>query len=274
MFKLFKKQESNNVLVEEPENIIKAKTVNEIIEEIHETFYTEVDFLLSSAKISNSLDTDKQDLIDKCNRLKAIGFNNTKEVKEAEIEIDRLNKLQTENEEKIELIEAINYFSFKYPNYKFITEDSIKKICAKYNLIYGEISNYIGTVPDKNIKDMENFKIDTNDECYIKNTFGSITYLNIKQFEDEKEEFKENRRYYALSGMEYSLKKCSLEIAAPLKDFDAKNMEIKNFKLSKIEIPDPVVFQPVIYKNKKHFLIQTAWGLEASDEYVVNHKMN
>ncbi len=274
MFKLFKKQESNNVLVEDPENIVKEKTVNEIIEEIHETFYTEVDFLLSSAKISNSLDTDKQDLIDKCNRLKAIGFNNTKEVKEAEIEIDRLNKLQTENEEKIELIEAINYFSFKYPNYKFITEDSIKKICAKYNLIYGEISNYIGTVPDKNIKDMENFKIDPNDECYIKNFIGSITYLNAEQFKDEKEGCENIIREYAFAGLRYVYEKCSLEIAAPLKDFDTKNMEIKDFKLSKIEIPDPVVFQPVIYKSKKYFLIQTAWGLEASDEYVVNHKMN
>ena len=51
-------------------------------------------------------------------------------------------------------------------------------------------------------------------------------------------------------------------------------MELKDFKLSKIEIPDPVVLQPVNFKGEKYYLIVTAWGDEASDELVVNETLN
>src|ERR1700721_504893 len=121
MFNLFnKKPENKSVEVVEPKAVFKGKTTNEVIEEIHETFYTEVDRLLDDALKSNSLDTDKQELIDKCNRLKRLGFTNTHEVKETEKEITRLHNLKRENETKQNLIEAINYFRFKYPTYKFI----------------------------------------------------------------------------------------------------------------------------------------------------------
>ena len=51
-------------------------------------------------------------------------------------------------------------------------------------------------------------------------------------------------------------------------------MELKDFKLSKIEIPDPVVLQPVMFNKTKYYLIVTAWGDEASDELVVNQNHN
>jgi len=35
-----------------------------------------------------------------------------------------------------------------------------------------------------------------------------------------------------------------------------------------------VVLKPVVYNKQKYYLIVTAWGLEASDELVVNQKMN
>jgi len=65
-----------------------------------------------------------------------------------------------------------------------------------------------------------------------------------------------------------------LEIAAPLKDFDTSGMEVNDFKLSKIEVPDPVVLHPVMFKGVKHYLIVTCWGLEATDELVVNQRNN
>lgn len=293
MFKLFKKTANNNVIVSEPIYNLKNKTVNEVIEEIHENFYTEVDKLLASAKIANSLDTDKQDLIDKCVRLKALGFTNTKEVKEAEAEIARLDELKRDNEAKKTLIEAINYFSFKYPNYKFITEKSVEKICAKYNLVYGAIDRYIGTVPDKNLKHIEDFRVLEDDECFVyeelhSSRFGGIEngeisirkeYKTSKSFKKE-QGLKNNPDWYrqAMSmrriGYREINMKCPLEIAAPLKDFNMTNAEVKGFKISKIEIPDPIVLKPVIFNNQKHYLIVTAWGLEASDELVVNQKFN
>lgn len=283
MFNLFKKSTADNITVVEPKADIKGKTTNEIIEEIHETFYTEVDRLLSSAKISNSLDTNKQDLIDKCVRLKALGFTNTKEVKEAESEIARLDKLKEENEAKKVLIEAINYFSFKYPNYKFITEASVLKICEKYNLVYGEINRYIGTVPDKNLKHIEDFRVLEDDECHLHSEWysdfnlGKFGITKNYQTSEEAKRRKEGRMdQLSFMGPYKNVvdMKCPLEIAAPRKDFNMEGMEVKNHKISKIEIPDPIVLKPVIFNNQKHYLIVTAWGLEAGDELVVNANHN
>jgi len=261
MFNLFKKTTTSSV------------NVNEVIEEIHETFYTEVDKLLADAKIANSLDTNKQDLIDKCERLKNLGFINTKEVKDAEIEIKRLDNLKQDNESKKHLIEAIEYFSSKYPQYKFITEDSVKKICKKYNLVYGVIENYIGTVPDVNLKHIENFRIDKEDECYVhecknNNKLYKREYHSIKTFNFKAKSYEREWDWTTIN------MKCSLEIVAPIKDFNMKNKEVKDFQVSKVEIPDPIVLQPVIYNDMKFFLIVTCWGLEASDELIVNENHN
>lgn len=75
-------------------------------------------------------------------------------------------------------------------------------------------------------------------------------------------------------GMRIINMKCPLEIAAPLKDFNMTGAEVKGFKISKIEIPDPIVLKPVIFNNQKHYLIVTAWGLEAADELIVNQNHN
>lgn len=287
------------------------KSTNQIIEEIHEEFYSEVDKLLSEAKISNSLDTDKQALIDKCSRLKTLGFTGTQEVKEAEEELARITQLKEENSKKDALVQAINYFSFKYPQYKFITEDSVKKICAKYNLIYGAIDKYIGTVPDKNLKQMEEFKIHFDDVCWIESKedwdykMKFVSFFGGSKFRIENEEVerkkKESEAYiellddhyktyahlkesllntlYHTSSFSYTYptqeKVCPLEIAAPLSDFNTKGMELKGFQLTEIHIPDPVVLQPVFFEGVgKAYLIVSAWGQESSDELVVNQKMN
>lgn len=264
-----------------------VKSNEKLIDEIHENFFTEVDKLLAEAKISRSLDTDKQDLIDKCERLKKLGFTNTKEVKEAEAEIARIKQLKIENENKATLIQAIEYFSFRYPQYKFITEDSVLKICNKYGLIYGEISRYIGDVPEKNLKHIEQFEVDVKDECFyyesgysdLRNGRRTLSKRYIDNAENEKVDSRnaENAENHLMPMYFRSYEvntKCPLEIAAPVKDFNMEGMEVKNFKISKIEIPDPVVLKPVIFGGQKHYLIVTAWGKEASDEIVVNEKMN
>lgn len=263
-----------NIFKKQRQDVHKMQEADVItVEEIHETFFTEVDRLLDNAKVFNSLDTDKQALLDKCERLTKLGFSKSKEVQEATVEINRLNNLKIENEEKKELIDAINYFSQKYPLYKFITEESVKKICEKYGLIYGEISNYIGTIPDKNLKEIEDFKISEDDEAYTVNStfmteWGSfnekpvfMTFKNTQSINETK--------YYR-----YSIEKSKLVIAAPISDFDTKKMKIENHQLIKVPVQDPIVLKPVIYNEKKYFLIMSAWGEEASDENVVNQNFN
>ena len=75
-------------------------------------------------------------------------------------------------------------------------------------------------------------------------------------------------------GIREIYRKCSLEIAAPIKDFNLDASEVKDFKISDIVIPDPVVLQPVHFEGKKHYLIVTAWGLEAEDDLVINPTNN
>jgi hypothetical protein len=256
LFKTKTKEETKKTVV----------NTNKIIEEIHDTFYTEVDRLLEYAKVPNSLQTDKADLLIKQKKLAALGFFNTKEVQEANNEEIRLNRLKIENTLKSDLVEAINYFSFNYPSYKFITEDSVKKICQKYNLVYAEVSKYIGTVPDVNLEQIEKFKIKKSDECYTKKTDSWIGYdFEYLSYESYKEQnaFEDSIRYKSSFGeivarrrSEYY--KSPLEICAPLKDFDTKGMQLKDFNLTEIHIPDPIVLKPVFFKGVKHYLIVTA----------------
>jgi hypothetical protein len=223
-------------------------------------------------------DTTMQGLIDKSSRLKSLGFGKTKECVEADAEIARLEEVRKYNEDNKTLAKAISYFQQKYPVYKFITEDSVKKICAKYNLIYGPVERYTGTVPDKNIQDMERFTIDEDDMCYF--TERQSIYGDRYGHRIFSKEEMEKQRAYESSLAKYGVSRinimgsCPLEIAAPASDFDTTGMELKNFKLSPIEFPDPIVLQPVFFEGSKHYLIVTAWGLEASDEMVVNEKMN
>jgi len=282
MFEKLKTKLSSNVITKD----VITKTTNEIIEEIHDSFYTEVDKLLAEAKIFRTVDTDKQYLIDKRNRLVKLGFNNTQEVQEAEIEIERLEQLKKENETKQKLINAIEYFSQKYPCYKFITEDSVKKICAKYNLLYGEISQYIGTVPDKNLEHIEQFKINEEDECwfYVKRNYrgesGKKSYVSAPNNNNNNDMSSIFAQMAMLTKPNFDnssfQSKCRLEIAAPVKDFKQNDKtEIKDYNISKkLEVPDPIVLQPVIYKDEKYYLVVTAWGQESNDSLVVNQKMN
>lgn len=267
-----------SIIEKHPEIITKGKTTDELIDEIHESFFTEVDKLLAEAKISLSLDTDKQSLIDKCQRLKGLGFTNTKEVIEAEKELSRLKVLKNENEKKSHIIDAINYFSVKYPQYKFITEESVLKICQKYGLIYGGIERFIGDVPEENLRRIEEFKINEEDGCYLEITRGfrfndTYTTISHKLYIDGKNS-KDRNDLSRLMNTQTNYSECGLEIAAPKSDFNMEGMEVKDFKLSKIEIPDPVVLKPVMFNEKKHYLIVTAWGKEARDIDVINEKSN
>lgn len=274
MFKnIFKKVNFNQIVV----NSLKSN--KKLVEEIHHDFFTEVEKLLADAKISNQIQAPT-DIYKKGEKLSELGFTGTKEAQQFRDE--RLNsfELQNKNKEKENLIKAINYFSDKYPFYKFITEESVIKICKMYGLIYGESKRYTGTVPDKNLKHIEDFKIDQNDELYLHiriygfyfreyiNHISYSTYLKKNKLIEEKNKTKYINKYY-----EYTMK-APLEIVAPKQDFNMDGMELDNFKLSTIKIPDPVVLKPVFFNDKKYYLIVTAWGAEASDELVINHSNN
>lgn len=244
MFKLFRKKVDTQA----------------VIAKIHNEFDTAGEKLLMEAKRILSQDVD----IDKGERLKKIGFSSTKAVTEAEETL----KQKKDSEELAKLIE---YYRQWYPSNKFITEEIVEAICKKYNLLCGDASRYKGDVPDKNLKEIEQFKLRdeektqrTNLMDYYQMEMMSRMYLSVQGVfsgsRSESKEFnppKEVRTYLTTP---------AFKICAPETDFNTMGMTKYGYKL----IPDPIVLQPV----KGGYLIVSKWGLEASEETLVNEKEN
>lgn len=270
---LFKRKQIKNPVHEFHSEVLekafqKPKSGNDLVDEIHETFFTEVDRLLAEAKISISTETNMEELISKAHRLKELGFKRASGISEATSEIERLQVIEQTNFEKKNLIAAIRYFSDKYPQYKFITLESINKICEKYGLYFSEAELYTGAIPDENLLHIEKFRVDAEDNCY-----NSVCHKFSWSRDPEKISYStaEHRR----KDYDYSITKEPYYIAAPKHDFLLEDTELKGNQIVKKQVvKDPVVFKPVFYGEKLYYLIVTAWGKEASDELVVNEKMN
>ena len=96
----------------------------ELIDQIHNEFYSEVNILLNKASQFNEIENKKPELVDKRNRLYNLGFRNTSEMLEAEKEIKRLDQLEEDNKNKSDLIERI---ALKNPHLaEPLVEDAVK----------------------------------------------------------------------------------------------------------------------------------------------------
>lgn len=249
MFKLIKK-----ALTPKPSK----EQMQTIIEGIHNEFDTAGEKLLKEAKaiLVKQLPTNKGE------RLKQLGFT----AAESAVKFDEVNK---ERKEKEELANLIEYYQTYYPNNKFITEKVVKSICEKYGLLSAQVAYYKGDVPEKNIAEMEAFKLRqedmdkrTNmDDYYDHRLFYMMAQMSLlggeRRYPDPPQEIK--TRYV----------QPSFVIAAPEKDFDTRHL-IKNGHKLELHIPDPIVMQPV----KGGYLIVSKWGLEAEDAELTNEKMN
>jgi len=263
--------------------VAEKKYPKEVIE-IHNHFNGAGEALLAEAQrtLSFCRERDKE----KGKLLNSIGFVNTPQAKEVkELEVREYDAEKTAN--------LVEYYRINYPNNKFITERIVKWICEKYNLVCGDVSLYKGFVPTEKLKQIQSFKVNKNDRGYaeIRNreTKELIACLSKSDLADKnldwcRECIDDNKEFYTTSCSSFRTKFASynlndhlkvypvgqtLKICAPIKDMDTTGMKLSGYKLEK-HIPDPVVLQPV----NGGYLIVTAWGDEASDELVVNQKMN
>lgn len=257
-----------------------SQTTAEVIEQIHHEFNIAGENLLREAfQIINSapiLDAEKT------KRLEQLGFRQTAEVvKFREIESTKLKAAK--------LAKVVEDYSFRYPNHKFITEEAVKRICEKYNLVCAEVGRYKGFVPDKNLREIEVFKIQNTDRIYERKVYSEYSFRDrsttisqavyeeqtTKKYEIKHEDSYEqhiwmlnqqrsNREHVSYSEI------TELMICAPSKDMDLTGADVIGYRVVKKEIPDPVVLRRVMHG----YLILTAWGDEASDADVVNQKMN
>lgn len=247
-----------------------------IIEKIHNEFDTAGDKLLAEA---NEVLNGNYD-IQKGERLQRLGFTNSR----AAVDADTVKKMKVEKKKQAETVE---YFRTFYPNNKFITEELVKKICEKYNLVFGAINHYKGDVPEKNITEMENFKLreEDKDDCFDYEdydyhrleTMSSMPALqnlerriNERQFMYERAMMRMQTQFPVYKATPNGKKtQQGFKICAPETDFDMTYMIRSGHKIE-LHIPDPIVLQPV----KNGYLIVSKWGLEAEDADLTNEKMN
>lgn len=238
------------------------KSTEQIIAEIHNDFDSASERLLAEAKNIVNKDTGKGD------RLRQLGFNNSGPAKE----VEEVRKAQFNIEQ---LASRVKYFNQWYPHNKFITEDSVQKICEKYGLVFADAQYYKGDVPEKNLREMEQFVLRKEDMA--SDMFGDIVGRIRSRliggdwgngFIVPRGGWNETP-FPSFSTEEERSSKPSFKICAPEKDFDTSMLTKKGHKLE-LNIPDPIVLQPV----RGGYLIVTKWGLEASDDLVKNEKAN
>jgi len=250
------------IMKDMPKAVSKAIYPKEVME-IHHEFETAADKLLLEATsiIAEAATKDTS----KVNRLEALGFKQAGQVTE-------LKPLLQKAELGKEQVSLVNYYKINYPFNKFITEEQVKTICHKYNLVCGDVERFKGFVPEKNLKDIENFKLKEEDFTYQQGNWNSWS-MEWRYKRITREEFlsrttskvwNTDKEYKFITGE-------PLKICAPIKDMDNKGLDlVDGYKLEKKHIPDPVVLQPV----NGGYLILTAWGDEASDPLVVNEINN
>lgn len=123
-------------------------------EVVHQDFYGAETRLMEMA--DNMMKKDLSVIENKSKRASSLGFGNSKPSAE-------FNAAKAKKERSPKVIAAIAYFRHNYPQNKFITVEEVSDLCEKYNLIHGASSNFIGDIPEKNLAEIENFKLRMED---------------------------------------------------------------------------------------------------------------
>lgn len=239
-----------------------------IVEQIHNEFFSASELIIKEAnQIINSISKASNE---KGIRLEKLGFTAAPETIEVQKKIRAEAIAQKARENAV-------YFSQTYPHYKYIDEAAIERVCEKYNLVFGEVSMYKGFVPEKNLQEIENFKIKEEDEfngIFVRSSFSSapywVEYTKIRDENIDSDGHVSFNRSIGTRTIKDSQKiktNKTLYICAPIKDMETHGSRVVGHKI----YPDPIVLRMV---RGGGYLIMTAWGDEASDPEVSNPKMN
>lgn len=255
------------------------KSDEQIVAEIHNEFDTAQDKLLAEA--NRILSITKTD--DKGNLLLEVGFTNSPK---ALIE-KRTKHILVKSEKEANLIQR---YKDIYPFQKFLTENELDRICEKYNLIYAPIANYIKDVPEKNL--LPEDKSNNYSVYYITNFWSRCpkqisTLLNsgipsnaLDYGFNEESVMKYVREVLGYNGpytghifndfIERTTVRTGLFIAAPKSHFNLKGLK-KDKKFGFMNVTIKEYKDPIVFRYCRGGLqVLSKWGLEASDEILLN----
>lgn len=233
------------------------------VDQIHADFDSAQERLVAEA--TRIVNKKPVDLIEKGERLKSIGFTSAKPVSVSEGVLSRIAKSK-------EFLSNLSDYQVRYPGYKFITDSEVERLCKKYGLVFGPANKYIGDIPEKNIREIESFRLLEEDYIAKDTAFNFIsTYLGSTSLWWEWADPATRPNIDSGVASEKSPEKIKpdFKIVAPKKDFDTSKMTLKGYVLEE-NIPDPIVLQPI----KGGYLIVSKWGIEGNDESLTNELMN
>lgn len=110
-------------------------------------------------------------------RLTSLGLENTKNARIIKDKLDLYNR-NYENQKKAEaLIEFIKDLRKHFGDSTLlISSEQFEKLCKKYKLTTGLLSDYTGIIPDKNIKEIQNAR------SKIRTFQGQLNYANERKY--------------------------------------------------------------------------------------------
>lgn len=214
--------------------------------EIHADIEKHADELVTDAK--KILDEAKEKDIDNAVRVRSLGFFNVESITE-------LAQLDKEKQEAKKTIDLYNDYENSYPNNIFLTEIAIKRICKKYGLYFANARYFTGTIPQKNIKEIAEFKPNDKDLYYYihsddRDEYGRYIFSGFYNY-DEMIEYKKSTDYNIFKEEE-------CYVIAPIEQFNTENKTIENDY--KIIDNDPIV----LFQINGGYLVISKWGNEES----------
>jgi hypothetical protein len=230
------------------------------IQEIHNSFETSID--LDYLKLLDKPIIDKE-LIQKVEKLKSLGFTNSIECKQLEEQLKLIENIDEENNYRATTKEAFEYYSTKYPNNVFMTVENVKSLVKKYDLELSTPEKYIGDIPDKNLNEILNFKLDDCEVVYKHDKYYSHQKLLDLKYKIKQEEYGFST-YNQYTGLNRFIRQ-DIEIIA------TKNLFNKNIPSKFVD--DPIVLQKCWFKDYVYYLIISKWGNESSIDNL-NYKNN
>lgn len=242
--------------------------------EVHESLENEVLFLNKEHNID--------DFKNKADFLKTIGLNNSIATRIYEGVVDNKHLLA--------------HYKIKYPNNKFIILPQLERVLEKYNLYQRDLECFMGDIPEKNIKDLQNFRVYFQDLRKIdklllerivqdcKNQINSEDYKKLYSFvfysvpinlSDCILNLKAANRFIRKNNSYFN---SPLQIASVESLFNEKAWEHGKARIlnrDEIQAKSQVDLDPIItFEFENAFAIVTAWGDEANDELIFNQQLN
>ena len=227
--------------------------------EIHSAFKSSID--------SNTIDSLKIDLEEystlskSISTLDKIGFQNsitTRKLKHRFAKIENAEKRNLLSEEILK-IQAL------YPNYRMIGFKKTVELCEKYNLYLSSAELFIGSIPNKNAKEIEEYvqTMSSNKNVTCLKTYDINDLISGNMWTSYTPSL-----FIAARRSDFATHPYMIQIGRTLQMVEKPQFELKfNINMPNLD-PDPIILSPIKVGKTFVFHIVSAWGTEADDDYV------